>query len=127
MKNSFTAVCIRMRLRADISIAEIFGTGVSFIHKTLKTHRDEEGQVRRQSYGAVPSLNEEQLETLQAAVQICPDATLEVLQRIIADEYEVTISQMSIRRALKKLNLPLAKSAGDIANFRSPGQGETSL
>jgi transposase len=127
MKDSLTAFCIRMRLRADISIAEIFGIGVSLIKKTLRAHRDEEFPVRSRGAGAVPSLNEEQLETLQAAVEICPHATLEALQRIIADECEVMVSQMSIRRALKRLNLPLAKRVGDLANFRSPGREERSL
>jgi transposase len=118
MKNSLTAVCTRMRLRADISIAGIFGAGASFIKKTFKTRRDEESPVRRHSDGAVLSLNEEQLETLLAAVEICPDATLEVPQRIIADECKVMLSRMSICRALEKLNLPLVKKGGDIDHFR---------
>jgi transposase len=118
MKNSLTAVCMRMRLRGDISIAGILGVGASFIKKTLKTRRDEEGPVRPHSDDAVPSLNEEQLEALQAAVEICPDATLEALQRIIADECKVTVSQMSICQALKKLNLAPVKRGGEINRFR---------
>jgi transposase len=116
-----------MRLRAGMSIAKIFAVKAFFIKKTPESHRDEEGQVRGHNDGAVPSLNEEQLEALQAAVEICPDATLEVLQRIIADECEVTVSRMSIRRALKKLNLPLMKGAEEIDRFSSPGQKEASL
>jgi transposase len=111
MKNSLTAVCMRMWLRGDISIAEICGVGVSFIKMTFKTHRDEVSPVRH-SDGADFSLNEEQLETLQAAVEICPDATLEELQRLIADECKATVSQMSICHALKKLNLPLVRRGG---------------
>jgi transposase len=127
MKNSLTAVYTRMRLWADISIAKIFGVGASFIKRTIKTQRDEGISVRRHSDGAVLSLNDEQLETLQAAVEICPDVTLEALQRIIADECEVVVSRMSIRRALKKLNLPLVKRRGDIDHFRSPEQKEASI
>jgi hypothetical protein len=55
------------------------------------------------SDSAVPSLNEEQLETLQAAVEICPDATLEALQKIIADESKVTVSWISAGTHLRYL------------------------
>jgi hypothetical protein len=96
-----------MRLRADMLIAEIIAVGASFIKKTLKTKRDEESPIRLHSDYVALSLNGEQLETLQVAVEICPDATLEVLQRIIADECQVTVSRRSIRHALNKLNLPL--------------------
>jgi hypothetical protein len=39
----------------------------------------------------------------------------------------VMVSQMSIRRALKKLILSLVKGAGDVDRFSSPGQKEASL
>jgi transposase len=109
MKNSVTSVCMRIRTRIDISIAEVFGAVVSFIKKRFKAHRDEERRVTHHSDGAAFSLDEEQLETLKAVVEVCPNATLEELQRFIADECKVTVSQMSIRRALKNLNLPLVK------------------
>jgi transposase len=109
MKNGFTAVLTRMRPRGGISIAEIFGAGVSFIKKTLRSHRDGEGSSRRRRNGATPPLNEEQLAVLQAALEICPEATIEELQRIIADECKVRVSRKSIRHALKKLNPPLVK------------------
>jgi transposase len=118
MKNSFTAVCMRLRPRADALIAKLFGVGASFIKSTLRMDWGEEN--------AVLSLNEEQLETLQAAVEVCPDATIEELQRLIADQCKVTVSQLSICRALKELNLPLAKRGGKIHQFHSPGQQETS-
>lgn len=118
MKNSITAVCVRMRLSADALIAKLFGVGASFIKSTLRMDWGEEN--------AAHSLNEEQLETLQAAVEVCPDATLEELQRLVADQCKVTISQMSICRALKQLNLPLAKRGGKIDQFHSPRQQETS-
>jgi transposase len=126
MKNSITSVCVRMWLRGDISITEIFGVGVSFIKKPFKTYRDEVIPSHHRDVAAF-SLNEEQLETLQAAVEVCPDATLEELQRLVADECKVTVSQMAICRALKKLNLPLVKRGGHIDHFRSSGQKEISL
>ena len=92
MKNSVTSVCMYIRTRADMSIAEMFVAGVSFIKKRFKTHRDEEIPVTHHSDGAAFSLDEEQLETLKAAVEICPSATLEELQRFIADECQVTVS-----------------------------------
>jgi transposase len=127
MKNSVTSVCMRIRTRAEMSIAEMFGAGVSFLKKRFKTHRDEESPVTHQSDGAGLPLDEEQLETLLAVVEVCPNATLEELQRFIADECKVTVSQMSIRRALKILNLPLVRRGGNFDHSNSPGQEEGSL
>jgi transposase len=95
--------------RGFLSIAEIFGVGISFIKKKLKSHRDEEGPVTHRGNGVALPLDDEQLAALRAAIEICPGATLEELQRLIADECKVMVSQMSICRALKKLNLPLVK------------------
>jgi transposase len=103
MKNCVTAVCMRMRL------------GASFIKRTLRMDRGEEKASHRDD---VPfPLNEEQLESLQAAVEVCPDATLEELQRLVADQCKVTVSQLSICRAMKQLNLPPAKTGGKIDQF----------
>jgi transposase len=124
MKNSITAVCMRMRLRVDRSIAKFLRIGTSFIKKTLGMERDEEGAKHRDD--AAHTLDEEQLETLQAAIEVCPDATLDELQRLVADQCKVTVSQMSICRALKVLNLPRAKRGGRIDQFHSSGQQETS-
>ncbi len=41
---------------------------------------------------ATLSLDEEQLESLQAAVEVCPDATLDELQRLVADQCKATVS-----------------------------------
>jgi hypothetical protein len=103
MKNGFTAVLTRMRPRTGISIAEIFGAGVFFIKKTFWSHRDGEGSSRRHGDGAAPPLDEEQLAVLQATLEICPEAAIDELQRLIADECKVTVSRRSIRHALKKL------------------------
>jgi transposase len=120
MKNSITAVCMRRRLRIDASIARFFRVGASFINRMLRMDRDEESANHR--YDAL-SLDEEQLETLQAAVEVCPGATLEELQRLVADQCSVTVSQISIYRALKQLNLhrgALTESRGT----RSVGENE---
>jgi transposase len=100
MKNSLLAVYTSVWLRGDRLIAEIHKVGVSFINKTFKTHQDRVSAVHYRS-GAAFLLDEEELETLQAAVEICPDATLDELQRIIADQCRTTVSQMSICTALK--------------------------
>jgi transposase len=107
MKNGFTAILTRMRPRTCISIAEIFG--IPFIKKTLRPHRDEESSSWGHGDGAAPRLNEEQIAVLQAALEICPEATIEELQRLIADECKVRVSRKSIRHGLKRLNLPPAK------------------
>src|SRR5262245_8146988 len=101
MKNRVTVICTRMRLRDDISIAELFGVGASFVKKMLRPHRDVKSLASHDRDGAARPLNEEQLEVLQAAIEICPNATIEDLQRFIADECKVTVSQTSISRALK--------------------------
>jgi hypothetical protein len=126
MKNSLRAVCKSIWLRGDRSIAEIHKAGVSFINKTFKTHRGGVSAVHHRG-GAVFSLNGEELETLQAAVEICPDATLDELQRIIADQCRTAVSQMSICSALKKLNPHLLKSEGHTDRFHSFGPKRRSL
>jgi transposase len=95
--------------RGILSIAGISLAGVSFFKKTLKSRRDEESPARSRRNGAALPLDEEQLAVLQAALEICPGATLEELQRLIADECKVRVSRKSIRHALKKLNPPLVK------------------
>jgi hypothetical protein len=95
--------------RGILSIAGISLAGVSFFKKTLKSHRDEESPVRRRRNDAALPLDEEQLAALQAALEICPEAAIEELQRLIADECKVRVSRKSIRHALKKLNPPLVK------------------
>jgi transposase len=95
--------------RGILSIAGLSLAGVSLFKKTLKSHRDEESPALSRRNGAAPALDEEQLAVLQAALEICPGATLEELQRLIADECKVRVSRMSIRHALKKLNPPLVK------------------
>jgi transposase len=123
MKNSITAVCLHM-LRIDRSIAKFFGIGAFFIKRTLGMERDQENANNRDDTAL--SLDAEQLETLQAAIEVCPDATVEELQRIVADQCKVTVNQMSICRALKQLNLPDAKTGGSIDQFHSHGQQEKS-
>jgi transposase len=127
MKNGVTSLYMRIRTRAEMSIAEVFGAGVSFLKKRFKTHRDEESPVTHRSDGAAFSLDEEQLETLLAVVEVCPNATLEELQSFIADECKVTVSQMSIHQALKILNLPLVRRGENFDHSNSPGQEEASL
>jgi len=95
--------------RGILTIARISGADSSFIKKTLKSRRDEESLTRRRKYGVAPPLDEEQLAVLQATLEICPEATIEELQRLIADECKVRVSRKSIRHALKKLNPPLVK------------------
>jgi transposase len=119
MKNSDTEVCMHMRLRANALIARLFGFGTSFIKRTLRMDRGEENADQRDD--ATLSLDEEQLESLQAAVEVCPDATLDELHRLVADQCKATVSKISIYRALKQLNLPLAKSGGNIDQFHSLG------
>src|SRR5262245_40440746 len=92
-------------------IGEIFGVGISFVKKMLKLHRNRESLEPRHGGGVSPSLTQEHLNLLRAAVETRPDATLEELQGFIAGEYQITVSISTICRALQKLDLPRKKKS----------------
>lgn len=107
---------VEQGIHSIADVAEIFGVGVSFVKKMLKLHRDGESLKPRHGGGIEPLLNPERLEILRAAVETRPDATLEELQRFIADECQVRVSISTICRTLQKLKLPRKKRVSGPVN-----------
>ena len=126
MKNRVMAIYRRMRQRSVLSISEISGIGASFVKNTLKPRSDGERTPHRNNNNEASPLNDEQLEALKAAVEICPGATLEELRRIVSDDCGSPVSLVSVCRALNTLNLPLMRRSGNVYNFRRTAREETS-
>jgi hypothetical protein len=70
-------------------------------------------------------LDEEQLASLKAAVEICPDASLEELRKIVSDDSGSRVSLISLSHALNALNLSSVKRSGKVYNFSSAAREET--
>jgi transposase len=126
MKNRVIAIYGLMRLRCVLLISEIFGVGASFFKNTLKSRREEGGPLPRNKNNEASLLNEEQLEALKVAVEICPDATLDELRRIVSDDCGRRVSLISVCRALNTLNLPPVRRSGNVYNFRPTAREKTS-
>jgi transposase len=126
MKNRVIAIYRRMRLRSVLSISEIFGIGASFVKNAHKSSRNGEGALSRNNNSEAYLLNDEQLEALKAAVEICPGATLEELRRIVSDDCGRRVSLISVCRALNILDSPPLRRSGNVYNFRPRAREETS-
>jgi transposase len=91
-------------------LAKRFGVALSFIQKLLKRHRETGSlspQVRLQQTST--KLNAEQLLVLQMLVEKHNDSTLRELQALLNQEINVQVSQSTIHRMLKKLNITVKK------------------
>jgi putative transposase len=91
-------------------LAQRFGVALSFIQKLLKRYRETGSlspQVRSQQ--TPTKLNANQLLVLQELVEKHNDATLKELQALLLQETNVKVSQSTIHRMLKKLNITLKK------------------
>ena len=90
-------------------IARIFKVGVTFIKKMLKWHRAGEALDPRHGGGPASLLHEKEAALLRQEIRVRPDATLEELQKLLADICQVTVSLSTISRSLQLLNLPRKK------------------
>lgn len=91
-------------------IARLFNVGTTFVKKMLNLHRNNEGlEPRLGGRGPKPLLQKKELALLREEVKKRPDVTLEELQAMLADQYQVRVSVPTIFRALKELNLPRKK------------------
>ena len=97
------------KVHSQSEIAEIFGVGLTFIKKMVKLNRNGESLEPLPVGGSSPSLNEDHLRLLRAAVETRPDATLDELKGFIADECQVNVSIPTVCRVLLQLNLPRKK------------------
>jgi len=90
-------------------VARIFQVGLTFIKKMLKLHRAGESLEPRHGGGPVPVLQEEETTLLRQEIRVRPDATLEELQQVLADQCHARASLATISRRLQALNLPRKK------------------
>jgi transposase len=90
-------------------IARLFQVGVTFIKKMLNLHRAGEALDPRHGGGPTPVLQENDAALLRQEIRARPDATLEELQKVLADKGQVTVSLSTISRHLQLLHLPRKK------------------
>lgn len=90
-------------------IARIFQVGVTFVKKMLKLHRGGDSLEPRHGGGPVPLLQAQETAVLHREIRTSPDATLEELQRVLADQCQTTASLSTISRGLQVLDLPRKK------------------
>ena len=96
----------------ELTIAEIsslFGVGPTFVKKMLRLYRAGDDLEPRHGGGPEALLQEKELALLRQAVKQHPDATLEELQKVLADKRQLTASLPTICRALQLLDLPRKK------------------
>ena len=98
-------------------VANLFSVSLAFVKKMLKLHRAGDDLEPRHGGGPEVLLKEKELTLLREEVEEHPDATLEELQKVLAEKCNVTASLPTICRALQQLNLP-RKKKGFIANER---------
>jgi transposase len=91
--------------------ARIFQVGMTFIKKMLRLHRAGEPLAPRHGGGPVPVLQEKETTLLRQEIRTCPDATLEELQKALAEKCHATASLSTISRSLQVLNLPRKKKS----------------
>lgn len=91
-------------------LAKRFDVALSFIQKLLKQYRETKSVAPKVRTQQTPTkLNDEQLLILEDLVNKYNDATLKELQTLLKHEIDVDISQSTIHRMLKKLNITLKK------------------
>ena len=93
------------------AIARLFKVGVTFIKKMLTLHRAGADLEPRHGGGPDPLLQEKAAALLRQELTARPDATLEELQKVLADKGQATVSLSTISRSLQVLNLPRKKKA----------------
>ena len=91
--------------------ARIFQVGMTFIKKMLRLQRGGESLEPRHGGGPVPLLQEQETTLLRQEIHACPDATLEELQKALADKCHAPASLSTISRSLQVLNLPRKKKS----------------
>ena len=91
--------------------ARIFQVGVTFIKKMLRLHRAGEPLEPRHGGGPVSLLQEKETTLLRQEIRARPDATLEELQKVLADKGQATVSLSTLSRSLQGLNLPRKKKS----------------
>ena len=94
-----------------LEIASLFGVGITFVKKMLRLHRAGEDLAPRHGGGPEPSLKEPERTLLREQIAGQPDASLEELQKVLAEKRQVSVSLATISRVLQELGLPRKKRA----------------
>jgi len=92
-------------------IASLFGVGITFVKKMLRLHRAGDDLEPRHGGGPEPSLKEPERALLRGQIADQPDASLEELQKVLAEKRRVSVSLATISRVLQELGLPRKKRA----------------
>lgn len=90
-------------------VAALFRVGTTFVKKMLRLHRQGDSLAPKHGGGARPALQDDHREMLRAAVETRRDATLTELQSFLQAQCRVSVSQATICRELRNLNLPRKK------------------
>ena len=97
-------------------VAEQFGVGTAFVKKMLRRHRAGESLEPKHGGGAQAKLTTAARERLRAAVTTRPDSTLAELQAVLSRTCQVAVSEPTVCRELRRLELPRKKRASSLAN-----------
>jgi transposase len=93
-------------------VAELFGTGTTFVNKMLRLHRSGQDLTPRPHGGGQKArLSAAHHQMLRSEVRRHNDATLAELQMHLADEAQVEVSIPTLGRVLQHLGLGRKKSA----------------
>jgi transposase len=92
-------------------IASLFSVGLTFVKKMLRLNRAGDDLEPRHGGGPEPSLKEPERALLSEQIAGQPDASLEELQKVLAEKRQVSVSLATISRALQGLGLPRKKRA----------------
>jgi transposase len=100
-------------------VAEQFGVGTAFVKKMLRRHRAGENLEPKHGGGAQAKLTAAAREKLRTAVLARPDTTLAELQTVLSRTCKVEVSEPTVCRELRRLELPRKKRASSLANATS--------
>lgn len=106
-------------------IASLFGVGMTFVKKMLRLHRAGDDLEPRYGGGPEPSLKEPERALLRQQIARQPDASLEELQKVLAEKREVSVSLATISRTLQNLGLPRKKRAFSPRNATKSGAADS--
>lgn len=90
-------------------IAHLFGVGVTFVKKMLRLHRAGASLTPRHGGGAKPALQASEHALLRAQVAQRPDISLAQLQQVLVRKRKLSVSPLTVSRALQRLKLPRKK------------------
>jgi transposase len=91
-------------------VAELFGVSLHFVNKMLRLHRaGADLAPRPHGGGHIPRLGARHHKLLRSAVASNNDATLGELREHLARRARVSVSEVTVSRALTRLGLPRKK------------------